>query len=141
MYDRIVVALDGSKLAEKVLPHVEALGKPFHSTLVLVRASMAPDVLAPSAVALGGPVVDPLPIIEAEVREAVAYLEAVATRLRKQGPRSPAGHSLSTPMDPAASQPRVPLPSRRRAGRSWTLCWPTTGRATCASSRTSWSAS
>ena len=85
MYDRIVVALDGSQLAEQVLPHAEALGQRFQSTLVLVRATAAPDVLAPTAAALGGPVVDPLPIIEAEVREAVAYLEAVATRLRKQG--------------------------------------------------------
>jgi nucleotide-binding universal stress UspA family protein len=88
MYDRILVALDGSALAEQVLPHVEALAERFRSTVILLRATTPPGMIIAGSTAgaqpLAGAVVDPTPIVEAERQEAATYLQAVADRLRKQ---------------------------------------------------------
>lgn len=47
MYNRILVPLDGSKLAECVLPHVEALGKGCSvKEVILFRACQPPAILA-----------------------------------------------------------------------------------------------
>ena len=91
MYERILVALDGSELAESILPHVEALGRALGSTLVLMRATMPAEkvisglnagVMVPAA-----DIVDPMPMIDAE-RDAVdSYLTTVAERLEAQGLR------------------------------------------------------
>jgi nucleotide-binding universal stress UspA family protein len=89
MYERIVVALDGSALAEKILPHVEALAEKFGSTLTLVRAVMPVEKVA----ALIEPAVAEVPVdpglieetVEAEEGEARAYLEHVADALRRPG--------------------------------------------------------
>jgi nucleotide-binding universal stress UspA family protein len=89
MYARIVVALDGSPLAEQVLPHVEALATRFDSTVTLLRTTTAPGTIIAETTApttsVAGPVVDPTPIVEAERREATAYLVSLADRLREQG--------------------------------------------------------
>ena len=45
-YDRIIIALDGSTLAEQILPYVEALAEKFGSTLTLVRAMMPVEQIA-----------------------------------------------------------------------------------------------
>ena len=37
MFERILVALDGSELSEQVIPHVEALAAQFGSTVILLR--------------------------------------------------------------------------------------------------------
>ena len=89
MYDRILVALDGSALAEQILPHAEALGRALGSTLILLRATTPLDrvvaelnagVMLPAA-----GIVDPEPIIEAEREEVDEYLESIAERLRRDG--------------------------------------------------------
>ena len=89
MYDRIVVALDGSELAERVLPHAEALAERFGSTVSLLRAITPPGMIiagsGAGAAPVAGPVVDPTPIVEAERQEAAAYLERLAQRLRGRG--------------------------------------------------------
>lgn len=36
MYERILVALDGTDVAEQVLPHAAALARAFDSTLILL---------------------------------------------------------------------------------------------------------
>lgn len=90
MYSRILVALDGSDLAEQVLPHAVALAQKFGATLTLLHALDLPGLLltpvgAPAGVPVAVPVTNPEPIFEAE-REAVAgYLDAVAERLRPEG--------------------------------------------------------
>ena len=38
MYAHILVGLDGSEVAEQILPDVEALGEKFHCTVTLLRA-------------------------------------------------------------------------------------------------------
>jgi nucleotide-binding universal stress UspA family protein len=89
MYARILVALDGSELAERILPHVEALAEKLGSAVTLLRAIPSPGIIlaeaAPGAVPVAGPVVDVTPLVEAERREAGAYLDAVAERLRARG--------------------------------------------------------
>lgn len=97
MYERVLVALDGSELAEQVLPYVEDLGRRLGSRLILLRVIEPPDALIRSTVP--GPLVPglaphPIPpqtvrelteLAEAERREAIAYVERLAARLRGRG--------------------------------------------------------
>jgi nucleotide-binding universal stress UspA family protein len=79
MFEQILVPLDGSPLAECVLPHAVAVARAFQSCLLLLRAVDYPEADA-------GPVhtVDPL---HWQVRkaEAKAYLDAIAVRLQETG--------------------------------------------------------
>src|SRR5918912_4427103 len=85
MYERILVALDGSEDAEQVLPHVQALAEKFGSEVVVLRATVATEEVLTATTpgtALGDvPLVDPTPIVEAEEDVAVRYLREVAARL------------------------------------------------------------
>jgi nucleotide-binding universal stress UspA family protein len=63
--DAVIVALDGSSLAEQSLPHVVALGQALRLTVFLVRVASGHE--------------------EAEARE---YLDATAKRLRQKGVNS-----------------------------------------------------
>lgn len=80
---RIVVGLDGSRLAETVLPHAVELGGLFGSRFTLLRVvrPIFPGVLgyedAPQAL-------DPSVIEEVE-EAAASYVEGVADRLREEG--------------------------------------------------------
>jgi nucleotide-binding universal stress UspA family protein len=89
MYKRIVVTLDGSELAERVLPHALSLARCYGSTVELVRAYSPPaSVLSASAATAlpgTGPLVDPGPTIEAGERDADAYLDDVASQLAAEG--------------------------------------------------------
>lgn len=88
VYGRILVALDGSALAEQIVPHAQALAGKFGSTVTLLRAVSPPGTIlsgsAADATMVAGPVVDPTPIVEAEEREASTYLDAIAQRLRRE---------------------------------------------------------
>jgi nucleotide-binding universal stress UspA family protein len=88
-YQRILVPVDGSPLAEVVLPHVVALARRFGSTVELVRAyAPSPSLLAASAASAmpgTGPVLDPAPFIAAGRQEAETYLQEVEGRLRRAG--------------------------------------------------------
>jgi nucleotide-binding universal stress UspA family protein len=42
MYERILVPLDGSALSEAALPHAEAIGEQFASTLILLQVVASP---------------------------------------------------------------------------------------------------
>jgi nucleotide-binding universal stress UspA family protein len=89
MYEHLLVALDGSPHAERVLEHAEALAKAFGSTITLLRATVSAEILlaetAGSGQTLGdiSPVMDPTPILEADHEVAAEYLESVAGRLRQ----------------------------------------------------------
>ena len=87
MYNRILVALDGSALAEQILPHAEALGQKFGATLVLLRATVSPtDLIRAEAAAGAMPVVaDPTQLAAEDRRDASAYLQALAERVRAVG--------------------------------------------------------
>jgi nucleotide-binding universal stress UspA family protein len=89
MYKRILVALDGSELAERILPHVEALGRALGSTLIVLRATTPPEKIiaelnAGTMLPAAG-IIDPVPFIDAEREEVDAYLARIADRLRGSG--------------------------------------------------------
>lgn len=79
MFERILVPLDGSQLAECVLPHAVAMARAFQSRLLLLQA-----VDSPQADADPVRTVDPLhwQIYKTEAR---AYLAAIAGRLQEAG--------------------------------------------------------
>jgi nucleotide-binding universal stress UspA family protein len=85
MYHRIVVALDGSQVAERVLPYVEPLAEKFGSTLVLLRTAVPPS---PSVLAAEGAVGVVESIEESfaqDQRDAAAYVGAIARDVRARG--------------------------------------------------------
>lgn len=77
MFSHILVPLDGSRLAEKVLPHVVTLATSFDSRITLFRAVASQDADAES-------IVDPLNW-EMAKSQAEAYLDEVADRLSDVG--------------------------------------------------------
>lgn len=89
MYQRIIVALDGSELAEAVLPHAIALAERFGSRVMLLRAAPAPADLMLAEGAAGEIPVDPVvgstEEAAADHQDALRYLEGVAARLRERG--------------------------------------------------------
>ena len=76
MFEHILLPLDGSKLAESVLPHAVTLSKAFNSKLTLLR------VVYQDEIANQHGMINP---IDWQMRksEAEAYLQAVQTRLRE----------------------------------------------------------
>jgi nucleotide-binding universal stress UspA family protein len=78
MLDHILVPLDGSRLAESVLPHVVALVQTFGSQLTLLSAVARGEDEA------GGLTIDPLSW-QIRKAESVAYLDEVLARLREAG--------------------------------------------------------
>src|SRR5688572_7563624 len=89
MYERIVVALDGSDLAEQILPHIEKLAEVFRPTVTLVRAHEPPVSLvagmAASLLLPPGPLMDPRATTAGTEAEVDAYLSRVEARLSAAG--------------------------------------------------------
>jgi nucleotide-binding universal stress UspA family protein/CBS domain-containing protein len=89
-YRHIMIPLDGSQLAEQVLPHVEPLAKKFGSRLTLLRA-VSPDedsFLAGASVgvvAVGVPTTEPEPITQERRLRASRYLGRIKDRLEARG--------------------------------------------------------
>lgn len=89
-FAHIVVALDGSALAERILPDVTVLARAFHARVTLLRASTSEETIAVEEATAGAPAmlmppVQPLQIAEREQQNAVRYLETLAARLSTQG--------------------------------------------------------
>jgi nucleotide-binding universal stress UspA family protein len=89
MYERLLVALDGSPAAERVLEHAEALATAFGAQITLLRATLSPEMVLAQAGAgdasvgqLAAPALDPDPVLEADHESAAEYLNGVAQRLR-----------------------------------------------------------
>jgi len=79
MYDRILLALDGSPLAEQALPHAIAQAERFEAELVLLR------VLEPLRLSSG---LSPVAVERTEERTrrlVQEYLESIAARVEEQG--------------------------------------------------------
>ena len=82
MYRKILVPLDGSILAEKVLPHAQALAKSEGAEIILLRVPMSPspEFLARNP-SLGTTIIQ-----DAEI-ETETYLQKEVDELRKDGTR------------------------------------------------------
>jgi nucleotide-binding universal stress UspA family protein/CBS domain-containing protein len=103
LFQRIIVPLDGSELAEQVLPYAEVLAKTFGATVVLVRA-VAPieaefligapaGALAPEAGANTIP-------LTADLRlNTASYLEAITSRLQSRGITVRSEHPTGRPAE------------------------------------------
>lgn len=76
MFNRILVPLDGSPLAERAIPHAEQFARIFGSTIVLLQ------VLDPISFSENPNPIDPL---NWQIRKAEAdmYLQGITTRIRK----------------------------------------------------------
>jgi nucleotide-binding universal stress UspA family protein len=87
MFEKILICLDGSKLAEQTLPYATEQAERFNSKVVLLQAFTISSTVA-AAGAQAAPAVSPDLIQEETQRleaEAKAYLEEVATPLREKG--------------------------------------------------------
>lgn len=87
MYKKIVICLDGSDLAEQVLPYAAELAQRFSSELVLLRVVPEPVIFTPGIPGTpGAPVVTSRmgKQVESEERQSETYLSSVADRLLKQ---------------------------------------------------------
>jgi len=83
MYNTILVPLDGSQRAEKILPHVEALAQQFASQLLLLQV-VEPTI---STVQVGGivPYYNAAAMLNGWLAEARIYLATVKDQLHTQG--------------------------------------------------------
>ncbi len=79
MFDKILVCLDGSKLAEQILPCVEAQAVAFNSAVELVQVVSVSGKESPGHPATYAEL---LQLAETDARQ---YLEQVAESLRKKG--------------------------------------------------------
>jgi nucleotide-binding universal stress UspA family protein len=101
VYKKILLPLDGSEFAERVIPLVEPLAEKLGSALVLLQVTTALEVLmaeiTPGVAGTPGVVVDPQPILDAEQSAAAEYLGRWTERLRGKGytveAEHPAGHA------------------------------------------------
>ncbi len=117
MYNHILVALDGSELAEGVLPYVETLAEKFGSSVTLLQAITSPEAFAMATTTtpiMGQPVfpyqasLDPNELTEAERGAALGYLQKVAESLTAQGLKvgtaEPEGPAAGAILEHARSQ-------------------------------------
>lgn len=81
MYKRILVPLDGSKLAERILPHAQAIAKGTGAEVILMRA--VPTLILGVA-AIASPA-EAKKWVDTEQAAAAKYLEGVAKHLRDAG--------------------------------------------------------
>ncbi len=116
MYERILVALDGSEISEEVLPHAEALAEKFGSTLLVTRVN--PSLNTSSAAA--SPPEDPTLVHRLEQEAAHAHLERIAEQLRGKGCKveveMPSGRPAEAIVDLAEAR-RVDLIAMTTHGR------------------------
>lgn len=88
MFEKILVCLDGSKLAEQILPYATEEALRFHSKVVLLHVVPEPVIVTPGIPGTGGtPVETPrmLEQMQKEQNEATAYLDHLAHQLRGRG--------------------------------------------------------
>jgi nucleotide-binding universal stress UspA family protein/CBS domain-containing protein len=88
-YRHMLITLDGSKLAEQVLPYVEALAEQTRSKVTVVRAITPLEAAflgqIPVGTTVGSPPVERTPITEDMRLDAVEYLTAMQDRLKSLG--------------------------------------------------------
>jgi nucleotide-binding universal stress UspA family protein len=93
MYERVLIPLDGSELAEAILPFAEQVAGPLDAEVVLLRVVEPPSPIA--GLGANG-VIGPDALFLRQL-EAKRYLEAVADRLAARGVRARAVLGLGTP--------------------------------------------
>jgi nucleotide-binding universal stress UspA family protein len=86
MFEKILVCLDGSELAEQILPYATEEAVHFGSSLVLLRVITAHSSMPMAAASVPAYTTEAVTQqIESEVQETKAYLESLAQALRQKG--------------------------------------------------------
>jgi nucleotide-binding universal stress UspA family protein len=88
VYDRIVVPLDGSELAESALPHAVTIARGIHRPIHLIRIVDITPLTLVSPVGLGAEQAawfTSLNALEAEEEVARDYLKAIKQRIAEEG--------------------------------------------------------
>jgi nucleotide-binding universal stress UspA family protein len=86
MYARILIATDGSDLADRALDHALQLAKLAGSEVTIVTVTEPATVIGGGYATVAGGVVDPIPeLIEAQDKAARELLERAAKRAADQG--------------------------------------------------------
>ena len=83
MYKRIMVPLDGSELAECVLPHAETIAKQFKATVELVRVIETIEIPTRGGIALSAEELEQIQLHDK--LDAESYLEKIADQLNQAG--------------------------------------------------------
>ncbi|MFA6665536.1 MAG: universal stress protein [Armatimonadota bacterium] len=83
MYNKILVPLDESEIAETALQHAAAIAEAFKSELVLLSVIEPVTILPEPGVV--GPVLTVSVDVETEMKHAKSYLSKHASKLREQG--------------------------------------------------------
>jgi nucleotide-binding universal stress UspA family protein len=88
MFSKILVCLDGSELAEQILPYASEEAIYFGSELVLLRVITNPSSVPMAAAGVPAYTAEAVTQqIESEEQESKAYLERLANPLREKGVR------------------------------------------------------
>jgi nucleotide-binding universal stress UspA family protein len=91
MFKKILVCLDGSELAEQILPYVKAQAKSFKSTVVLLHVTPEPVLEAPGIPGEPGYAVQTKSMFQEMGKEMVRaeeYLDNLALGFKKMGIRT-----------------------------------------------------
>jgi nucleotide-binding universal stress UspA family protein len=96
MYKRILVPLDGSELAERIMPHVEAIAKATGAETLLLRTTDPRH----ASIAAEAPT-EARKWLEADQAQAAKYLEGVAKRLQDAG--------ITTKLEVLVGEPAVEI--------------------------------
>jgi len=82
MYEKILVPLDGSDLAERAILHAQEIARGTRSEILLMQAVNLPMPVVPEAI-----LVPDAKWLDEAKKEAAQYLEGIAARLRDEGIR------------------------------------------------------
>lgn len=86
MYARILIATDGSDLADRALDHTLQLAKLAGSEVTIVTVTEPATIVGGGYASIGGGVIDPIPeLIAAQEKAAREMLERAAKRAADQG--------------------------------------------------------
>lgn len=86
MYAHILVATDGSDLADRALDHAIALAKALNSEITVVTVSEPAAVVGAGYSAVAGTIVDPIPeLIEAQEEAAKGLLDKAGAKVTGAG--------------------------------------------------------
>jgi nucleotide-binding universal stress UspA family protein len=122
MNEEILVPLDGSPLAEAILPHAVMLARTTARSITLLRAVAHPIITVPAALWMATYNVSDLQQWEAEVDVATGYLNQVAGRLRDLGIAVNVRTAMNTPaesiLDYATQNPDLQLIALATHGRT-----------------------
>lgn len=83
MYDTILVPLDGSKRAEKILPHIEELAQRYNAKVVFLQVVQPFTIVADPGVGAYSEVADQVP--EQRTKQAEAYMDSLVAEFREKG--------------------------------------------------------